>query len=107
MANRSDVATHPQMSLPSFSQAFSSSTINSISNNGNSLPPINSRSRPSSPPYHLRRVNTPPPEEESARVTEQARNFRKRTFAEASASPPDRQGQCVSSSFAPRFHIPN
>lgn len=83
------------MSLPSFSQAFSSSSINSISNNGNSLPPINSRSRPSSPPYHLRRVNTPPPEEEAARVTEQMRNLRKRTFAEASATSPDRQRQCV------------
>ncbi|KAF9778606.1 hypothetical protein BJ322DRAFT_476339 [Thelephora terrestris] len=93
MANRSDVATHPQMSLPSFSQAFSSSSMNSISNSGNSLPPINSRSRPSSPPYHLRRVNTPPPEDEAARVTEQSRNLRKRTFAEASASSPDRQGR--------------
>lgn len=107
MANRSDVATHPQMSLPSFSQAFSSSSINSISNNGNSLPPINSRSRPSSPPYHLRRVNTPPPEEELARVTEHTRNIRKRTFAEASASPPDRQGQCVSFSSPLRFHMSN
>ena len=100
MVNRSDVATHPQMSLPSFSQAFSSPSINSISNNGNSLPPINSRSRPTSPPYHLRRVNTPSPEEEAARVTEQARNLRKRTFAETSVSSPDRQGQCVSFSFA-------
>lgn len=96
MANRSDVATHPQMSLPSFSQAFSSSSMNSISNNGNSLPPINSRSRPSSPPYHLRRVNTPPPEDEAARVAEQSRNLRKRTFAESSASSSDRQAQCVS-----------
>lgn len=94
MANRSDVATHPQMSLPSFSQAFSSSSMNSISNNGNSLPPINSRSRPNSPPYHLRRVNTPPPEGETVRVSEQSKNLRKRTFAEASS--PDRQGQPVS-----------
>ena len=97
------------MSLPSFSQAFSSSSMNSISNNGNSLPPINSnRSRPSSPPYHLRRVNTPPHEDEAARVAEQSRNLRKRTFAEASALSLDRQGQYVSFLFtSPRFQVPN
>lgn len=83
MAHRSDVATHSSLSLPSFAQAFSASSINSISTNGNALPPIQSSSRPTSPGFPPRRFNSTPLNDELRRVD---RNSRKRSFRETSDS---------------------
>jgi hypothetical protein len=63
------MATHLQQSLPSFAQAFSPSSLNSISTGSNSLPPIQphratSNRRPISPSRHqqTRMSNSEKPE---------------------------------------------
>lgn len=53
--NHGSIATHAPQSLPSFAQAFSTSTLGSISAGNNSLPPI----QPRLSSMDNRRVNSP------------------------------------------------
>ncbi|EPQ51009.1 hypothetical protein GLOTRDRAFT_141168 [Gloeophyllum trabeum ATCC 11539] len=62
--NHANMATHAPQSLPSFAQAFSTPSLNSISSKSNALPPIQNR-LPSMEDANHRRVDSPPVQDES------------------------------------------
>ncbi|KIJ64471.1 hypothetical protein HYDPIDRAFT_89929 [Hydnomerulius pinastri MD-312] len=72
-------AAHMPQSLPSFAQAFSTSSLSNISSNNNALPPIQSQS------YERTRHTHSPPSQDPSRHTsvEQTRNSRKRSREDA------------------------
>ncbi|TFK52270.1 hypothetical protein OE88DRAFT_1724980 [Heliocybe sulcata] len=61
--NHANMATHASQSLPSFAQAFSSPSLNSISSGSNALPPIQSRLPSMSEEATHRRVESPAQDE--------------------------------------------
>ncbi|KAJ7288441.1 hypothetical protein C8J57DRAFT_1166162 [Mycena rebaudengoi] len=80
------MTTHAPHSLPSFAQAFSEPSLGSISSGNNSLPPIHSRSPPSS----SRRAKSPPPPSRSRNPSEEDRaTGRKRPRAEITSTARD------------------
>lgn len=77
-------AAHMPQSLPSFAQAFSNSSLNSITSNSNALPPIQSQS------YERTRqtTNSPPRQDGSRHVSvDRIRIGRKRSREDSSLHP--------------------
>ncbi|KZT27397.1 hypothetical protein NEOLEDRAFT_1155107 [Neolentinus lepideus HHB14362 ss-1] len=63
MSKHANMATHAPQSLPSFAQAFSTPSLNSISSGSNALPPIQSRLSSMDDANHSR-VESPPVQDE-------------------------------------------
>ena len=73
-------------SLPSFAQAFSAPSLNSISSGSNALPPIHIRTSP----FDSRRVDTPPAPNLSRppSIDTNGANLRKRTRSDVTPTAP-------------------